>query len=1130
MTAPESVTATFAPAPNDAHDVERWIISRVAAVAQIEERTIDVKEPFASYGLGSADVIGLTADLSAKLDRPVSPASMFEYPSIRLLAEHLTKITPRAVNDPQTGAINQDPIAVIGLSCRFPGAPSAAAFWELLEEGTDAISEIPPNRWNQYDFYDATNAEDGKAHTRWGGFIDNIDAFDYSYFGISRREAERMDPQQRLLLEVTSEAFDDAGIPADRLAGTDTGVYVGISTQEYSRLQMSILTEVDAFATTGNALSIAANRISYQWNLRGPSMATDSACSSSLVAVHQACAGLRSGESNLAVVGGVNVILSPEISIAFSKAGVMSPDGRCKTFDASANGYVRGEGCGVVVLKRLSDAVNDGDRIRAIIRGSAVNSDGRTNGLVAPSRSAQEAAIRAACRAADVQPGDIQYVEAHGTGTLLGDQIEALALGAVMADGRSLESQRCRVGSVKSNIGHLEAAAGIAGLIKVCLALEHGQIPPTLHYTNPNPHVPFSDLPLTVQARLTDWPDGDRRRIAGVSSFGFGGTNAHVIVQGAPDPKSDWDLSEAETKQQLFVFSAKDQQALRSTARGYEELVEAGRVLDADLSDLAGSLAHRRTHHRHRLAVVASTAQELANQLTAFTSGADGGSPHLTGVVNSRSQGPVVFIYPGHGGQWVGMGRGLLKVSESFRQGIEACDEVFAELLPASVEDLLLRDDDDWLQRVDLVQPAVFAIQVGLTMALTALEIRPDAVVGHSMGEATAAWASGALRLGDAARVVYERSRLLSTIDGAGAMAVAELSTRECQALIAGNDHVAVAASNGPNSTVLAGDEETIVKLVGRLNDHEIFSRRVKVSVASHSEHVDPLEHELVRALADIEPVEGNTAVTSSVYPDGSSARFFDAQYWWDNLRKPVRFMDAIRQTHQDGTVYIELSPTPTLVNDILATTDAMGPHRSANVTWCMRRDELDEFSLLRTVGELYTRGHPLDWNCIIPRNRKPISHPNYPWQRERCWFNSGGLDGRALLVGRTDYPAAREQRPGYADTQGRNRPVTDERKPAMPPATVALKLPESRGPKSMDLDAIIEAVRERVAASVKKLPADIDVNRPLTDVGVESIMAVELKNAFEAEFGIVFPAALLVEGPSINDIAVELRDRIEDR
>jgi acyl transferase domain-containing protein len=499
-------------------EIRAWLVSRIAARMDIAPGGIDTHTSFASFGIPSREAVALSGLLEEWLGRRVEATAFWDHPTIERLAAHLAAAAPeRGAIDRQGGA-DGEPIALIGIGCRFPDAPGPAAFWQLLADGRDAITEVPPDRFPVNALLDSDPTAPGTVVARWGGFLTDIDRFDAAFFGISPREASRMDPQQRLMLEMAWEALEDAGQPADRLAGTRTGVFVGISTNDYGRRQFSNPALIDAYAGTGNALSIAANRISYQFDFLGPSVAIDTACSSSLVAVHMACRSLWNGEATLALAGGVNLILAPDIAINFAKAGVMSPDGRCKTFDASANGYVRGEGAAIVVLKPLSRAVADHDRIYAVILGTAVNNDGRTNGLMAPSRRAQEAVLRDAYARACVSPGSVQYVEAHGTGTLLGDPIEVKALGSVLAADRA-PADRCAVGSVKTNIGHLEAAAGVAGLVKVALALKHGAIPPSLHFQTPNPHIPFADLPIRVAQTLTAWPANPHTRIAGVSSI-----------------------------------------------------------------------------------------------------------------------------------------------------------------------------------------------------------------------------------------------------------------------------------------------------------------------------------------------------------------------------------------------------------------------------------------------------------------------------------------------------------------------------------------------------------------------------------------------------------------------------------
>jgi len=544
-----------------------------------------------------------------------------------------------------------EPIAIVGIGCRFPDANGPDEFWKLLHDGVDAVTEVPPDRWNIDDLYDADPTVPGKMITRWGGFLDGVDHFDREFFGVSPREASAIDPQQRLLLEVTWEAIEDAGQVRTALAGSDTGVFVGISTYDYALLQAPRLGGIDAYWGTGIALSIAANRISYMFDLRGPSLVVDTACSSSLVAVYLACQSLWRGESQLAIAGGVNLILSPSFAINFSKAGVMAPDGRCKTFDASADGYVRGEGAGIVVLKPLERALADHDAIRAVIRGGAVGQDGRTNGLMAPNRLSQEDVLRAAYRHSGVAPSEVDYVEAHGTGTALGDTMEAQALGGVVGQDRPPE-RPCAVGSVKSNIGHLEAAAGIAGVIKTALMIEHRQIPASLHVENPNPQIDFGSLRLRVARAREPWERHEGPVRAGVSSFGFGGTNAHLVLEEAPADRPGGGRGQPHREGAVLLpISARTPEALRQAAQRHLGVLTSAGSAGHDLDDLAYTAGVRRSHHRHRLALVASTRDGAADQVRAFLAG----EPHAgmaSGDAGPRRRRRLAFVCSGQGPIW----------------------------------------------------------------------------------------------------------------------------------------------------------------------------------------------------------------------------------------------------------------------------------------------------------------------------------------------------------------------------------------------------------------------------------------------------------------------------------------------
>jgi myxalamid-type polyketide synthase MxaE and MxaD len=974
---------------NTADTIQAWLLAKLAERLGIEPHEIDTGEPLASYGLGSTEAVSLAGELAEWLGRDLSAALVYEHPTIEALAGHLagsTDVSAAAARGGRDAGASGEAIAIIGLGCRFPGANDPGAFWRLLRDGGDAIREVPADRFDRHAFYDPDPAAPGKMNTRWGGFLDQVDQFDANFFGISPREALRMDPQQRLLLEVTWEALQDAGQVPERLTGSPVGVFIGIATNDYGRLQWDDLERIDAYSGTGNAQSIAANRISYVFDFRGPSLAIDTACSSSLVAVHLACCSLRNGESTLALAGGVNLILSPAIAINFTKAGAMAPDGRCKTFDARADGYVRSEGAGVVVLKRLSKALADSDPIYAVIRGSAVNQDGRSNGLMAPNPLAQEAVLRDAYRKAGVSPAEVQYVEAHGTGTLLGDPIEVKALGTVLGAERP-PGRPCAVGSVKTNLGHLEAAAGVAGVIKVALSLRHREIPPSLHFETPNPHISFDRLSLRVQTALTPWPAAPGPAVAGVSSFGFGGTNAHVVLEEAPPDISGMAWTEGKTGAQLLPLSARDPQALRSLVRATQDFLAAPEAA-ASLPDICYTASVRLGHHDHRLAVTGDSPAQLTDSLAAFLAGET--RPGLShGRKPSARRRKLAFVFPGQGGQWLGMGQRLVEKEAVFREVIERCDEamrpygdwsLLAEL--AATDAALSR-----LNEIDIIQPATFAIQVALAALWRSWGVVPDAVVGHSLGEVAAAHVAGALSFDDAVRVICHRSRLVKPTIGQGAMAAVELSLEEARRVLVGvEDRVSVAASNGPSSTVLSGDPGTLASILDQLQRDDIFCRMVKVDFASHSPQMEPLGADLLRALEGMQPRADALPIYSTVTGQIAHGTEFNVLYWARNLREPVLFSTVVQRLVEDGhDIFLELSPHAILISAMQQVFYHFGHNCTALAS--LRHHEDESTVLLGSLGALYTLGYPVDWDAVYPTGGRCVQFPFYPWQRERCWL-----------------------------------------------------------------------------------------------------------------------------------------------
>jgi epothilone polyketide synthase D len=886
------------------------------------------------------------------------------------------------------------PVAVIGIGCRFPGANGPAELWQLLSEGGDAITEVPASRFDIEAYYDPRPGTPDRIVTRYGGFLDQIDGFDAGYFGVTPREAERMDPQQRLLLETTAEALADAGLTRERLSALRTGVYIGGMSSSYLHMLEDAGIQ-DLYAAVGGARSFISGRVSYAFDLRGPSVTLDSACSSGLAALHLAYQSVRTGESALAVAGGVNVVTTPAETIPFSQAGMLAPDGRCKFGSADGDGYVRSEGVAVVVLKPLAQAEADGDAIHAVIYGSAMGNDGQSEGyLMTPSRLGQAETLRAAYADAGVPAGRVDYVEAHGTGTPAGDPAELGALGSVLGAGRD-ESGPCLVGSVKSNIGHTEAASGLAGFIKVVLSLQHRRIPPSLHADTLTDKVDWDALRLRLVREGTEWPQTGRPALAGVSSFGISGTNAHVVVgeyradapaQLEPTPES---AGGGAARAELLTLSAPDPAGLAALATRYAEFLElGGDGRQAAVRDVCFSAATRREHQESRLTAVGATPDELAERLRAHVAGESRpglGSTAYTPVDAARPR--TVFVFPGQGSQWDGMARELLAESAVFRETLARCDQVIRAETGWSLLDRLTGADDT-AATIDTVQPTLWAVEIGLCAVLRDWGIEPDYVVGHSMGEAAAACAAGALGIEDAGAIICRRSRLLRTVAGQGAMYSVELSVADAEAALAGHeDLVSVAVSNSPTSTVIAGDPVALDTIVKGLDERGIFCRQVKVDVASHSPQMDPLREELLASLGELAPRTGEIPFYSTVNDALLTGAELDAGYWVDNLRDRVRFGAAITHLAEQGaTVFVEISPHPILLPAIQECLTLSGTEGTA--TGCLRRDEPERASLLDTVGALHRAGCPVDWSRVLGEpTARYVRLPSYPWQRRRYWF-----------------------------------------------------------------------------------------------------------------------------------------------
>ncbi|HYR82565.1 MAG TPA: SDR family NAD(P)-dependent oxidoreductase [Terriglobia bacterium] len=982
--------------------IRSWLVHEVARRMACDPAAIETGKPLKELGFNSEDLLKLTRAIEMQFSCMLPTTLLMDFPTIQDVAEQLAssgrKMRDEQSRKAQAPSLQQpareksnEPIAVIGMGCRFPGASGPRAFWKVLCDGIDTVTEVPPDRWDIDEVYDPNPVAPGKMNTRCGGFLKNIDEMDRNFFEISIREAVRMDPQHRLMMEVAWEALEDAGLVAEQLAGSQTGVFVGISGSDYAQFQFADPAMSDAYAGLGSALTIAASRVSHFLNLRGPAIAIDTACSSSLMAIHLACASLQQGECSLALAGGVNVILSPVTTMSLTKAGMMSPDGRCKAFDSRANGYVRSEGAGMIVLKPLSRAVADGDPIYAVIRGTASNQDGRSSGLAAPNGEAQQAVIMAACKDADISPGMLDYVEAHGTGTPVGDPIEANALGAVLRMDREPGSI-CAIGSVKTNIGHAESAAGVASIIKAALILRHRQIPPSLHFEQPNPVIPFDDLPVKVQTSLGPLPETSRPARVGVNGFGVGGTNVHIVLEEAPvSSVGEPGKQAAADRPFVLPLSARGPASLKAGAAAMVDFLCEPGIEDA-LQDMCYTASQRRDQLEHRLAVVGRTAADLAANLKEYV---DHGhhTAVATGFVSPQTKGApkMAFVFSGQGSQWRGMGCGLLAAEPVFRRVIEECD---ATLRPHTgwslVDELRAEPSRSRLDETEVAQPAIFSLQVALTALFKSWGIVPDALAGHSMGEVAAAHVAGILTLEDALRLIARRGKLMQGATGLGRMASVELSRADAEAMLNGwSDRISVAAVNSPNSVVLSGEQGALGTLLEKLDRQGIVSVPLPVNYAFHSPQMEPFKDHMTAMLNGLQSSSPRIPLFSTVRGEWCNGHLLDAPYWGANIRQPVLLSSAIEGLAKDGIqVFLEMGPHPVISGYISRTLKSIAMR--GHVIPSLRREQDEQTSVLSTFAALHTLGRAGDWTALYPEGKVCQTLPTYRWDRQRFW-----LDGR---------------------------------------------------------------------------------------------------------------------------------------
>ncbi|WP_024802971.1 type I polyketide synthase [Nocardia sp. BMG51109] len=958
---------------------------------------------------------------------------------------------------------NERAIAVVGMACRVPGADNIQDFWKLLRGGEEAITDAPADRWPEIPELTRLGR---------GGYLERVADFDAGFFGISPREAAAMDPRQRLALELSWTALEDARIGPESLRGAAAGVFLGATGDDYAALVSGYGPDaISHHSLAGLSRGVIANRVSHQLGLHGPSMTVDTAQSSSLVAVHLACESVRSGAASVALAGGVHLNLVPESTLALARAGALSPDGRCYTFDARADGFVRGEGAGVVVLERLSDAIAAGDPIYCVLLGGATNHDGDGAGLTVPDRAAQQALLRAAYADARVSPADSQYVELHGTGTKAGDPVEAGALAAALAADRT-EQDPLLVGSVKTNIGHLDAAAGVVGLIKVALSMRQGLLPASRNFRTPHPSIPLREWHLRVNAETTSWP-GDGARLAGVSSFGVGGANCHVVV--AAPPAASESSPEAESAGPVpVVVSARHPTALRAQAARLRDRVAADPELR--LADIGYSTVTTRSALKYRGVVVAADRGELLDGLADVASGVPSATV-VTGTAAAESG--VVWVFPGQGSQWTGMAHGLWASSEVFATRMAECARLLDGLVDWSLREVLA--DEAALTRVDVVQPALFAVMVSLAEVWRAAGVVPTAVVGHSQGEIAAACAAGVLSLADGMRLVVARSRAIATgLAGGGAMASLALPVDEVD-----RERVSVAAVNGPNSVVVSGDVDAVHAVVAECGARGVRARIIPVDYASHSTHVESIRDEVLRAAADIETTDTGIAFYSTVTGGRVDAGELDAEYWYRNLREPVRLAETVAVLAEAGSrVFVEVSPHPVLT---MAIEDTVG---TAVVCGTLRRQEDEPRRVLLAMAELYSKGVAVDWRPLFPGARR-IELPTYAFQRQPYWVTG----------------------------ERSARPVPREADSAQPVEPVATGFPEQ------DLSALVRSHAAVVLGHAD--PALIESDISFKELGFDSVTAVELRNRLNAESELRMPTSVLFDYPTPTQLVRHMRAQL---
>ncbi|MGL4305891.1 MAG: polyketide synthase Pks13 [Mycobacteriaceae bacterium] len=1222
-----------------------WLRNWVAEATGLPTEQVTDDRPMEEFGLSSRDAVALSGEIEELVGVTLTATVAYQHPTIGALAQRIIEGEPIFAEESaeswertDNGLVAHD-IAIVGLSARFPGgANTAESVWEMLINGRDGIVALPQGRWSEF-LGDAMVAEKIASANTWGGYLDDVKSFDAEFFSVSPLEASMIDPQQRLALELTWEAFEHARIPVNELKGHNVGVYVGTSTNDYGFLIAGDPTVAHPYGLTGAASSIIANRVSYFYDFRGPSVAVDTACSSSLVAVHQAVRALRAGEADVALAGGVNMIVAPAVTIAYDElGGALAPDGKIKAFSKDANGFIRAEGGGLVVLKRLVDARRDGDSILAVIAGTAVNSDGRSNGIAAPNPDAQVDVLRRAYHDAGIKPTDVDYVEAHGTGTILGDPIEAEAIGKVLGRGRA-EDKPTLLGSAKTNFGHMESAAGAVGLIKVVLSLQQNKIPPSLNFSGPNPYIPFDQARLKVVEKSSDWPRYSGHAVAGVSGFGFGGTNAHVVVRELlPSDllEESQDLEDGQ-KLEASVQTELDSQGLESSSVSHKSVALAvsafvpsrRRAAAAELADWlespagrssslesVGRTLARRNHGRSRAIVLAQSHEEAIAGLRAVASGKPG--PGVISADGPASNGPV-WVFSGFGSQHRKMAKQLYLSNPVFTKAVDEVDALVVDEGGYSITEMLLDDAQDY--GVETSQVGIFVIQVGLAAVLVHHGAKPTAVLGHSMGEVAAAYVSGGLSLEDAVRVIVSRSRLMGeaeatlTGDDIRLMALVEYSAEDITAVLADYPDLEVCVYAAPTHTVIGGPQNQVEAIVAQAESEGKLARVLQTKGASHTSQTDPLLGELAAELMGIEAKSPHVGIYSSVnqetyYRPGSDP-VHEVGYWTKGLRHSVYFTNAVKLAVENGhTTFIELAPNPVALMQVAATVFAAGLN-DPQLIFTLKRKEDEELTLLTALAQLYVHGHQVNLKTLfsdgefaaVPRMtfqkkvhwiqaklggtsaaRIPGAHVALPDGRHVWEFTSDvevdlselvkaaanqilsaativAVETKAVAPSGSSLVTTLQRHPGGASVQVHARSadqfqllldavVTSDavalKEDTSVIATVGGQSPVPTQLTGEELPEVIDSIGRKwdpegsesiadrlayiIAESMGYAPEDVPREIALIELGLDSLMAVRIKNRVEYEFDIPQLQLQAVRDANLNDVEVYVRYAIENR